>query len=108
MLTTRVNMKTSLLIFLSSLILASCKGGPNIKPQVMYSLSFQFNRCRTWCWDVMNIKTVPDIQCGPEFKSGEFELEHCEDLVGFPAQKWANPLIPFMKEGSRWIKDECD
>ena len=95
-------------IFLSSLLLLSCKGGPTIRPQIMCDVSFQFDRCRCRCYDVMNIKTTEDKFCGETFQSGNYPIESCEGVSGFKLEQWANPIIPFMKEGKRWINDRCE
>jgi len=55
----------------------------------------------------MDIKTVDDINCGETFNSGNYPLESCEGISGFKLESWANPIIPFMKEGKRWVQDSC-
>ena len=49
-------------ILLLTTFLVSCQG-PQIKPQVGTNISFQFNRCRLFCYDIMKAKKTKPEKC---------------------------------------------
>ncbi len=57
-------------------------------------ISFQNNRCRCRCFNLTDYEVVNDNQCGQHFESGNYPLETCEGIAGFPIEQWPKEIRP--------------
>lgn len=59
-------------------------------------ISFKFNeaRCRCRCLDPNTYTTLPDLSCGEDYQSGNFELEACQGIAGFSLDDVALEVKP--------------
>lgn len=69
-----------------------------IKSLPYCDISFKKNRCRCRCFNLTSYKVVDDIQCGEDFKTGNYELETCEGVGGFLVEEWAKDVRPNIKK----------
>lgn len=85
----------------------SCKG-PKIKPQIMCDISFQFERCRCRCYDLMNIKTTSPKRCGVESHEENWNLPilACDEISGFYIENLAKKIIPKARKIKRYYDDK--
>jgi len=86
--------------------LISCQS-PKINPKILCDISFQFDRCRCRCFDIMEIGVTDDIRCGEGFASGNYPLGTCEGFSGFILEDWATDILPWGKETRRYYEDTC-
>ena len=102
-------MKTIKLIMIGLLTIfsISCKG-PKIKPKIMCDISFEFERCRCRCYDLMNIKTTSPKRCNVESEEDNWNLpiESCDEISGFFIQDLAKKIIPKARKIKRHYDDE--
>ena len=80
------------------ILLVSCVSIPHAP---LYDISFKFNRCRLRCYDFNKLKTVEDSKCGPEFVSGNYSLDRCEQLLAIDAEFFAEELKPAIRFNQR-------
>jgi len=85
----------------------SCKG-PKIKPKILCDVSFEFDRCRCRCYDLMKIKTTEPIRCDidSESKAWNLPIEECEGITGFYAKDLTKKILPKLKKIKRHYDDK--
>lgn len=124
-------MKTTKLIttILLTIFLVSCKG-PRIKPQVIGDISFQFERCRLTCFDIMKMSSTRKEKCNItkkipkefpifyseeydeegdrylKFNPGNYSLQVCDGLIGFHVDTYATKVKPWGKKVIQYCKDK--
>lgn len=69
--------------------------------------SFKFNRCRVRCFNLTDYRTVPDWECGQDFKSGDYPLEYCEGCAGFYVDDWPIEVRPKIKKLKNLYRNLC-
>jgi len=74
---------------------------------VIHTVKVKYNSCKVQCFDFNNWKTVPDINCGEDFESGNYPLEYCDEVQGFNVNDMANELRPKIKDLARVRQDYC-
>jgi len=94
-------------ISLLTIFSISCKG-PKIKPKIMCDVSFEFERCRCRCYDLMNIKTTSPERCDVESNEENWNLpiEYCDEITGFYAEDLAKKIIPKARKIKRHYDDK--
>jgi len=138
-------MKTikTIMILLLTIFLVSCQG-PQIRPQVGTNISFQFNRCRLFCYDIMSAKKTSSEKCDKypkkipgeypfyyeesqiekkvrtrwykkprkiivdylKFIPGNYELEACDETLGFYVNEYAVEIKPWANKTIKYYKDK--
>lgn len=108
-----------LIMALLTIFLVSCKGvntrivckqieSAKIDALIVSQVSFKFNRCYKRCFSISDYQTVPDSQCGENFKSGNYPLETCDEVMGFHTNAWATELRPKLKKLNNLKSNLCD
>ena len=89
------------------IFLISCRG-PSIKPKILCDISFQFDRCRCRCFDLMKLKTTDPMQCKivSERKSWNLPLIECDEISGFNSKVIAKKILPKLKKIKRHYDDK--
>lgn len=106
------------------LFLSSCKGKiicsqvkkAEIKPLMLFDISFQFNRCRGRCFDLNTWSNLPINQCIGESEflpiiennSVNYPLEYCDGIAGFTIEDMALNVRPNIKILDQIKKDNCN
>lgn len=97
-----------LMIMLGMIFLTSCNSPQRkiickdvkratIPPLVFCDADFEKMRCRCSCFDMNKNKTVKDNKCDKEnevFKSGNYPLKECDQIVGPTLQDWSKYVRP--------------
>lgn len=104
-----------ILILLLMISLASCKSKiicAQVKKNTIdylpiYTTKFEHNSCKIQCFDFNDWETVDDELCGPDFESGNYEIEACDLVIGFKATDMALELRPKIKDYARIRRDYC-
>ena len=96
-----------------------------VKPLMMYDVSFKYSRCRGRCFDANKWETLKMGACVPMitepvdtarvlFNGKEetievinYPLEHCEDLTGFNYKDMAYEIRPKVKKLHNIKIDNC-
>jgi hypothetical protein len=124
-------MKTIKLITttLLTIFLVSCRG-PQINPKVIGDISFQFDRCRVTCFDIMNVSSTKKERCNItkrlpkewpvfyslettkkgkdflQFNPGNYDLLTCDGLIGFHVDVYAKKVKPWAKKTIQYYKNK--
>lgn len=86
-------------------IVSSCVTIPN---SPIYEVNFQFNRCKTSCYDWNELKTVKDSKCGPDYVSGNYPVEFCTKITGPKIYFFAKELKPAVKYNKTVCEEKLD
>jgi len=114
-------------ILLLTIFLVSCQG-PQILPKVGTNLSFKFNRCRLFCYDLMRAKSVNPELCNKEYKEnqefpgfyeisydenddeylefipGNYPIEYCDETLGFYISDYAIDIKPWANKTIKYYE----
>lgn len=114
-----------LMILALTIFWASCTS--TLRPQVSADVSFKFDRCRVRCYDMETAKKTSDNKCNRfykkdryptnwyefytldrrekqdvlVFKSGNYHINTCDELIGFYAEPVAKEIMPWVRSNIR-------
>jgi len=81
------------------------------KPMVFCDISFSPEpRCRCRCFDMNVNRTINDSSCDKEdtiFKSGNYPIEHCDEIGGPTKKDWAIQVKPNIQRLQSIKKTYC-
>lgn len=82
------------------ILLVSCR---SIDPRPL--VQYEVHRCRIYCYDYNNLKSIPDENCGDNFESGNYPPEACAGVIGPYVDDWADEIRPKVKFNIRKCQD---
>ena len=91
-------MKTLILVLL--LTFSCTSNRPYIAPLERCTVSFKFQKCTCYLYDLMTVKRIGNPV--------DHALEKCDDLTGFAAKDWAQSITPWGRENVRVYNDSQD
>lgn len=80
-----------------------------IRPQVACDISFQFDRCRCRCLDIVKIKSLDPSLCDLNWdsKTKDFDIETCEGITGFYIDDIIKYIKPEANKSLQCYEDTC-